>query len=176
MSDDQDVWVFGYGSVMWKPEFKHVERLSAILHGYHRALCVYSILHRGTVNRPGLGLGLKPGGSCRGVAFKLQAHEVIQVLANLDERETWDGVYNRRLVPVTIPGRRVLAFTYIPRRKHGNYAGDLDLAQTAELVVQGVGISGTCVEYLEQTLSCLEQLGIQDKHLYRVLTWIDRKR
>ena len=88
-----DFWVFGYGSLMWKPGFAHVETLHARLHGYRRALCVRSYVHRGTPERPGLVLGLDRGGSCLGMAFRVPGDLEDEVVAYLRERELVTNVY-----------------------------------------------------------------------------------
>jgi cation transport regulator ChaC len=93
-----DIWVFGYGSLMWRPGFPHVERAPATITGYHRALCIASTFHRGTRARPGLVLGLDRGGACTGVAYRVAAENAAAVLAYLRERELIYGVYRETWV------------------------------------------------------------------------------
>lgn len=168
-----DIWVFGYGSLMWRPGFPFVERAPALLRGYHRALCVYSHHYRGTPDRPGLVLGLERGGSCRGIAFRVARAEAEAALVYLDAREIPHEVYTRRQVPIELHGAsratgRVICHTYITRRDHVQYAGRLPLERCADLVIQGIGRSGTAVEYLENTVDHLEELGFRVPWLSRL--------
>ena len=122
--DQGDLWVFGYGSLMWRPGFDHVERTLATLHGFHRALCVLSHVHRGTPERPGLVLGLDRGGSCRGVAFRVQQENRDATMAYLTSREQVTMVYretwhNLRLAD----GRMVRGVAYTVDRGHRQYRG-----------------------------------------------------
>jgi cation transport protein ChaC len=169
-----DIWVFGYGSLMWNPGFAHVARAPALLRGYHRSFCVYSHHYRGTPDRPGLVLGLEPGGACRGVAFRVAAARAAEVLAYLDAREIPREIYRRRHVTVELhepgrPARRVPAHTYVVRRDHVQYAGGLPIERCVELFLQGVGRSGPAHEYLENTVGHLEDLGFRDPRLHELL-------
>lgn len=162
----EHVWIFAYGSLMWRPGFNHELALDAWLHGYHRALCVYSWVHRGTRERPGLVLGLDRGGSCRGRALAIPCGREAEVLAYLDERELVTAVYQRKLLPVTIAGRRVPAWCYVVRQDHVQYAGKLEEQRLLELVQSGTGQSGRCCDYVVSTVSHLEQMGIEDGPLH----------
>src|SRR5437764_3657643 len=118
----EDLWVFGYGSLIWRPGFSFVERAQARLIGAHRALCVYSFVHRGTPERPGLVLGLDRGGTCRGIAFRVAATERAAVLAYLRAREQVTNVYRECTRPIWLkrePERRVSALCYMVDRRHG---------------------------------------------------------
>src|SRR5690349_2563312 len=84
---DSDLWVFGYGSLIWKPGFEFVEQRPARLIGEHRSLCIYSMVHRGTPEKPGLVLGLDRGGACQGVAFRVARKQRDATVAYLRERE-----------------------------------------------------------------------------------------
>ena len=124
-----DLWVFGYGSLMWRPGFDFVERVDARLIGAHRALCVYSFVHRGTPERPGLVLGLDRGGACRGIAFRVAAAKRAETVAYLRAREQVTMVYREFVRPVrlkTNPERAVPALCYMVDRSHPQYAGRLD--------------------------------------------------
>ncbi|HSH06239.1 MAG TPA: gamma-glutamylcyclotransferase, partial [Burkholderiales bacterium] len=165
-----ELWVFGYASLMWSPGFAYRERRRGIVHGYHRALCIYSHRHRGTRERPGLVMGLCRGGSCWGMAYRLAGRRQRDILAALWRREMRNYVYLPRLVAVRIAGeRRVRALTFVADQDHRQFAGDLDLAQTARLVAQGRGGRGDNVDYLERTLAHMRELGVRDPHLDRVL-------
>src|SRR5437762_8819677 len=123
-----DLWVFSYGSLMWRPDFPFIERVEARLIGAHRALCVYSFVHRGTPERPGLVLGLDRGGSCRGVAFRVEAQRAAATIAYLRAREQVTAVYVERRVRVRLDDEReVEALTYVVDRRHVQYAGKLPL-------------------------------------------------
>lgn len=163
---DAGVWIFAYGSLMWRPGFVHEEAVRARLHGYHRSLCIYSWVHRGTPERPGLVLGLDRGGSCQGWAFRIAPEREVEVLAYLDARELVTDVYRRKRLAVTIPGGRVLAWCYVVRRDHAQYAGKLDHARLLALVRSGVGRSGNCRDYLLSTVDHLEEMGILDGPLH----------
>jgi len=163
------MWVFGYGSLMWRPGFHYVERRAALVHGYHRSLCVYSHVHRGTPHRPGLVLGLDRGGSCRGVAFLVAPAQEQATIAYLRERELVTNVYLERSLLITLDdGRRAPALAYVVDPAHVQYAGRLDRAELLALVRQGVGRSGWNAEYVRSTHLHLEELGLVDP----VLKWI----
>ena len=164
-----DIWLFAYGSVMWRPGFDSVEQRPALLRGYHRAFCVTSLHYRGTPERPGLVLGLEPGGSCRGIAFRVAGRRAQEVLRVLDERENIYAAYQRRLVSVTARGGRLSAWAYLADRKSTQYAGRLSRESIVELLLQGEGLSGTGAEYLESTARHLDALGIPDKGLHELL-------
>ena len=166
-----DLWVFGYGSLMWSPGFRYRAKAPGFVFGYHRSLCIYSHRHRGTPDRPGLVMGLRRGGSCWGMAFRIPAASAPAALAKLWHREMRNRVYQPRLVQVRIGARhpvRAVAFVADPR--HQQYACDLDLAQTARLVAQGSGQRGHNLEYLHRTIAHIHAIGVRDPHLERVLT------
>ena len=166
MDASEGVWIFAYGSLMWRPGFAYDEATPARLHGYHRSLCVYSWVHRGTRDAPGVVLGLDRGGSCRGWAFRVSAAQEIAILEYLDGRELVTDVYRRRRLPVTISERRVLAWGYVVRREHPQYAGQLGAERLLDLVRRGVGRSGRCRDYLASTVGHLESMGIVDGPLH----------
>ena len=165
-----DLWVFGYGSLMWSPGFAFRERSLGMLHGYHRALCILSTRYRGTDRRPGLVMGLCRGGSCWGMAFRIPAARVAAALARLWHREMRRRVYYARLVPLCISrGRRIHALAFIADPAHAQFTRELDLRSRAELVAQGVGERGRCTDYIRKTLRHMVELGVTDPHLARVL-------
>ena len=164
-----DFWVFGYGSLIWRPGFAHVETRRATLRGYRRALCVYSFVHRGTPERPGLVLGLDRGGSCVGIAFRVPGELRDEVIAYLRERELVTNVYLERSVNVSLDGgERVSAVTYVADRSHEQYAGALDEEQAAAVVRGAAGQSGVNEDYVFNTVRHLRALGIRDRWLERV--------
>ncbi len=180
-----DIWVFGYGSLMWNPQFNHLDMAPALLRGYHRSFCVYSHVWRGTIERPGLVLGLDCGGSCKGQAFHVAAADAAQVLDYLDKRERVTEVYVRRTVPVMVTRARdrakdrardranggavrVMAETYVVDRTHHQYAGKLAAAKAASLILQASGVSGPNHEYLASTVRHLDGMGIKESPLHEI--------
>ncbi|MFO1122308.1 MAG: gamma-glutamylcyclotransferase [Hyphomicrobiales bacterium] len=165
-----EFWVFGYGSLMWKPGFAYEESAPALLRGLHRRLCVFSHVHRGTPERPGLVLGLDRGGSCHGMAFRVEAAQREATLAYLRGREQVTMVYLERMKPVHLigSGRRVAAVTYVVDRSHKQYAGRLDEAALDDLVRQGQGQSGACTDYVRNTVAHLREMRIHDAGLERL--------
>jgi cation transport protein ChaC len=163
-----DLWVFGYGSLMWRTGFDYLERRSARLIGAHRALCVYSHIHRGTPQKPGLVLGLDRGGSCRGVAFRVAAENASSTLAYLQERELVTKVYKETVRPVDLldgAGGGVSAHCYLVDRSHPQYARRLSLEEQLRLVRQGHGRSGANPEYVIETMKHMRELRIRDAAL-----------
>ncbi|WP_136620350.1 MULTISPECIES: gamma-glutamylcyclotransferase [Mesorhizobium] len=161
-----DFWVFGYGSLIWRPGFAHVETQRARLHGYRRSLCVYSFVHRGTRERPGLVLGLDRGGSCIGLAFRVPGGLRDEVIAYLRERELVTNVYLERMLKIRLDGGGTVdAVAYIVDRQHEQYAGALDAADAAAVVRGAVGQSGNNEDYVLSTLEHLKALGIRDHWL-----------
>jgi cation transport protein ChaC len=164
-----DFWVFGYGSLMWRPGFAHTETHRARLHGYRRALCVRSFVHRGTEARPGLVLGLDRGGSCIGMAFRVPDALRDEVIDYLRARELVTNVYLERRLPVRLEGGPIVeAVTYVVDRAHQQYAGRMDAEDAARAVNGAVGQSGPNEEYVLNTVAHLEALGIRDHWLERV--------
>jgi cation transport protein ChaC len=166
-----DFWVFGYGSLIWRPGFAHVETRRARLHGYRRSLCVYSFVHRGTRERPGLVLGLDRGGSCVGLAFRVPGELRDEVIAYLRERELVTNVYLERVLRVRLDKQEadadetVEAIAYVVDRDHEQYAGALDATEAATVVHGAVGQSGRNEDYVLSTMEHLEALGINDNWL-----------
>jgi cation transport protein ChaC len=172
-SEDEtsDLWVFGYGSLMWQPGFAFVEQIRARLIGAHRALCVYSFDHRGTPERPGLVLGLDRGGACRGIAFRVARELRAATIAYLREREQTTHVYHEVMRSVWLDDdarRRVSALTYVVDRGHVQYAGRLSLQEQLRYVRQGHGRSGANRDYVLSTVKSIEAQGFHDAQLHRL--------
>ncbi|MSO84854.1 MAG: gamma-glutamylcyclotransferase [Rhodospirillales bacterium] len=163
------IWVFGYGSLMWRPGFAFGASRPARISGYHRALCVYSVRYRGTRTKPGLVLGLDRGGSCVGRVFRVAARNVKRTLAYLHEREMPHRVYGPSWLRVVMPKGAVRAYVFVVRRDHPQYTGRLSLKRTVALVLAGRGIGGTCLDYLRKTVRHMDELGVADTALHRVL-------
>jgi cation transport protein ChaC len=165
-----DLWVFGYGSLMWSPGFSYKDKAPARIHGYHRALCILSTRYRGTRRKPGLVMGLCRGGSCWGMAFRVQAGRVRNALLRLWEREMPRRVYAPRLLRAVLPsGRQVRALAFLADPTHPAYVHELDLHGRARLVAQGIGQRGHCVDYIRNTLDEMKGVGVRDPHLERIL-------
>lgn len=167
----KDLWVFGYGSLMWRPGFEHVETVPARVAGWHRSLCVYSWVHRGTRERPGLVLGLDRGGSCRGLAFRVPVDRAEAVIAYLREREQVTAVYREIVRPAHLldgSGRVVEAVLCVVDRAHDQYAGKLSVSETLRFVRQGQGVSGANPDYVLATAAHLEAMGLHDPLLARL--------
>ena len=165
MIQTPELWVFGYGSLMWRPGFPFAESAPALLKGAHRALCVYSVVHRGTHAQPGLVLGLDRGGACRGVAFRVTEGAEDETIAYLREREQVTDVYVEAVRPVRLldgTGRVLKALTYLVDRNHDQYAGGLSLEEQIRIVLGGKGQAGGNVEYVMKTLRHLEETGVHD--------------
>ena len=168
-SEDRTNWVFGYGSLMWRPGFAHEQAVVADLNGLHRSLCVYSHVHRGTPDAPGLVMGLDRGGRCRGMAFRVSEGDWPETLAYLRAREQVTMVYAERFCQLRLEnGEQVRALTYVVDRKHPQYAGRLPVETQVHHVRQGHGQSGPNAEYVLNTLAHMEELGVRDKFLEAV--------
>ncbi len=160
------LWVFGYGSLMWRPGFPYVEARPARMLGVHRALCVYSWVHRGTPERPGLVLGLDRGGTCRGMAFRVAPEDREEVVAYLRAREQVTGVYLEQVRDVRFEdGGTAPALTYVVDRAHEQYAGKLDVHDQLRIVAQAQGQSGRNAEYVINTALHLAAIGVPDRLL-----------
>lgn len=169
-----DLWIFAYGSLMWRPDFAFEERLRARLFGFHRALCIYSHHYRGTPEQPGLVLGLDRGGSCVGLCFRIAASARAATLEAVRRRELITGVYAEIAAPVRLADdRRLSAVTYVASRSHPQYAGVLGLDALTRLVAQGRGLSGPNVDYVRNTHQHLVDIGIRDDRLADVLRRFD---
>src|SRR5262245_19303596 len=164
----EDLWVFGYGSLIWRPGFEFVEHVPAHILGMHRSLCIYSFDHRGTPERPGLVLGLDFGGACRGIAYRVAAKQRPATLKSLRDREQTTAVYRDLLLATALDGkpeRRVDALCYAVDRGHPQYAGRMTHDRQLQIVRQAHGRSGNNRDYVLETAKALEALGIVDHDL-----------
>jgi glutathione-specific gamma-glutamylcyclotransferase len=170
-STKADLWVFGYGSLMWRPGFEFIEQVPARLIGEHRALCVYSFDHRGTPEKPGLVLGLDRGGACRGIAFRVAARLRHATIDYLRGREQTTNVYREVMRSVWLENearQRVSALAYVVDRGHVQYAGRLSVAEQLRFVLQGHGRSGNNRDYVLSTVKSIEAQGFRDAQLHRL--------
>lgn len=164
----EDVWVFAYGSLIWNPAFHFVERRLGRIHGYHRRFCLWTFLGRGTVERPGLMLGLDRGGSCQGLFYRIAAEVVEEELTLIWRREMITAAY----VPTWVNGRTdqgpTRALTFTINHRHQRYAGKLDEAAVVDALATAEGPIGRCCDYLFNTHEHLVELAIHDPQLARI--------
>jgi cation transport protein ChaC len=163
-----DVWVFGYGSLMWNPAFAFAEQQTGVIRGYHRRFCLWLEMGRGSPANPGLMLALDRGGVCRGIAFRLPAAQARQELLLIWRREMFGTAYLARWVQVRMVGGSASAITFVVNRAHPRYAGKLTDAQAARHIATAAGSLGSCASYLENTIASLQGLGIRDTGMQRI--------
>ena len=169
LSDSGDIWVFGYGSLMWNPGFDFVEVRRARAYGVHRAPCIYSWVHRGTRERPGIVLGLAQGGACIGKAFKISQKNRDETLDYLRARELVTNVYLERIRPIVLEtGEPVRAVTYVADTKHEQFAGRLGHESLIAQIKGAVGKSGPNESYITDTADHLREMGIRDSLMERI--------
>ncbi|MEO8114976.1 MAG: gamma-glutamylcyclotransferase [Phenylobacterium sp.] len=174
MSDER--WVFGYGSLMWRPGFPWLERTPATLQGRRRAFCIYSVHHRGTYQRPGLVLGLAPGGATRGMGYRVAEADWPAVYAYLREREQPTETYFEARRPVRLAdGRRPEALVFLSDVHHPQWAGALSLARQAELITGAVGLSGRNEDYLRDLVEHLREAGVRDRAMETLLGLVEAR-
>lgn len=166
----EQFWIFGYGSLMWRPGFDYLHTEPALVHGHHRSLCVYSFVHRGTPEEPGLVLGLDRGGSCHGMAFQVAAEKWVDTIAYLRAREQVTSVYieKQKTARLIRSGHGVEAITYVVDRAHRQYAGVLSDSELLTHIRQGKGVSGHCIDYVMNTVTHLRAMDIHDPRLERL--------
>ena len=171
MTQTNDLWVFGYGSLMWKPGFDYVERVKAVLPGYVRRFCLDSITYRGTPDYPGLVLALdeEPGAECGGVAFRVAADNREAVHQYLRARELVTYSYLEKILPLQmVNGQQVMALCYVMDQSHDQYRGGLSLPEQAKVIATAAGPAGSNVEYLDNTIEQLRLLEIDDPDMHRI--------
>jgi len=161
-------WVFGYGSLLWNPLFPIAEAKPALVRGLHRSFCLWSLASRGTAQIPGLVLALTPGGSCRGVAYRLPSPLAIDELHLLWRREMVVGGYNPKWVKLESGGRTIVGLAFTVKRDHPQYAGNLTVDQQAAVIGSACGHLGTSQDYLERTRVALVAHGIVDPYLEKL--------
>ncbi len=168
-------WVFGYGSLMWRPGFAYLERIGAVLHGRRRAFCIYSVHHRGTPQRPGLVLGLAEGGDVRGVAYRVASADWTDVYAYLREREQPTETYVEARVRIALAdGRSVDALTFVSDQAHPQWAGDLAPCAQAEAIAGASGLSGRNIDYLRDLVMHLRRGATHDEDMETLLAEVER--
>jgi len=160
-----DLWVFAYGSLIWRPSFEWRERHCVTLRGYHRSLCLWSHDHRGSQDLPGVVFGLNRGGSCRGVAYRISGEQVRSTFEQLWAREMVTGAYTPRWIRCDGPQGPIRALAFLLNRRCHEYTGVLPEDRLLDAIRHAVGMSGPCIEYVVQTHAALHDHGIQDRSL-----------
>ena len=167
-------WVFGYGSLMWRPQFAYAERKHARLEGFARAFCIYSVHHRGTPERPGLVLGLAPGAGVRGVGYRVEEAEWARTYAYLLDREQPTETYVEAVAPVRLDdGRAETALVFLSDPQHPQWAGALSPDRQAELIAGAEGLSGRNVDYLRDLVMHLRNEGEADAGMEALLERVE---
>jgi glutathione-specific gamma-glutamylcyclotransferase len=164
----EDVWLFAYGSLIWNPAIHFAEQRCVTIHGYHRRFCFEVHLGRGSPEAPGLMLGLDRGGSCRGVAFRIEAERAREELDVVWRREMVSPAYSPKWLRALDGGTPIRALGFVVNRAHDRYVGDMDEARAAALISKASGFLGPCADYLRQTSRHLTELGIPDSGLSRL--------
>ncbi len=166
--------VFAYGSLMWRPDFDYVNVVPAVLYGYHRAFCITSTYYRGSAETPGLVLGLDRGGMCHGRMFRVAARQAQAVADYLHAREMVNSCYEPKWLKLRLPNdRQATALAYVADRQHPDYTGRLDDAAIVAVIGRASGVMGRNLDYLRNTVAHLDDMGIKECRLHRILRRLD---
>jgi cation transport protein ChaC len=165
----RDLWIFAYASLIWRPDFDVHEHLPAHVHGWHRALKMWSRINRGTPDNPGLVFALLSGGSCRGMVLRVKRHQGEQVLQRLWDREMVTGVYDPKWLQCMTPQGPVSALAFTLSRSSPSFTGELGAPQYREIFARASGRYGTTRDYARQTFDTLKAHGIHDQALEKLL-------
>ena len=166
--DEGDLWLFGYGSLMWKPELEFVESRPALLQGWHRRFCLWQWRYRGSRHHPGLMLALDRGGACRGVAYRIAAPGVREKIAAVWRREMLGNGYRPHWVKLVTMRGPVRALVFVANHAGERYAGRISDEIVADHIAHACGETGSSAEYLLETVLRCEELGIHDRFLWRL--------
>ncbi len=172
----EDLWIYAYGSLIWNAGFPVTDRRMATVRGYHRALCLWSRLNRGTLQSPGLVFGLNRGGSCQGVVLRLAAAQVEATFTLLWEREMMMGSYLPRWLRCATPQGELQALAFVIDRRGTGYAGTLADDELLAAIRRAHGRYGACIDYVIDTDTALREHGISDRRLERVVTLLGARR
>lgn len=164
-----DLWVFGYASLIWRPEFASAEQRPATVHGWHRALAMRSRVNRGTPECPGLVFALVRGGSCRGMAYRIERRAGAAELERLWAREMPTGVYDPKWLPCRTPDGPVQALAFTLSRSSPAHTGGLSDMQMVDVLRRATGRFGSTLEYLLETATSLRGCGIRDRDIERLV-------
>lgn len=171
-----DLWVFAYGSLLWRPDFPFKDKRPAWIDGWRRALCVYSWVHRGVRERPGLVLGLDPGGETHGALYRVSATHVEATLEYLRWRELRTDAYSAHAVTAALTDTQLTALTFVANRASDQYAGVLSLERQAKIVVEAEGESGPNPDYVRAAAAHLREAGMADPDLDALVARLDTGR
>jgi cation transport protein ChaC len=171
-----DAWIFGYGSLMWNPAIEFEERRPAKIHGYHRRFCLSTPLGRGTPELPGLVLGLVPGGSCQGVAFRIPADKIAVEMELIWKREMLGRGYHWRIVPMRTPQGPARGVTFVVNRDYERFTGMIPMDDKAHRLAFAEGELGPCREYLFNAVKALDEWGIHDRYLADLARMVRERR
>jgi cation transport protein ChaC len=171
-----DLWIFGYASLLWRPEFEFSEHRAAQVHGWHRALRMASRVNRGTPDRPGLVFALLPGGSCHGAVYRIPRARAHEELERLWQREMPTGVYDPRWLACRTADGPVPAMAFTLSRRSPQHTGRLPDAQLVDILRNARGRYGTTLEYLLETARALKDRGVRDREIERLLALVTHHR
>ena len=173
--NNDEIWLFGYGSLMWNPCINYIDRQPGTIYGYHRSFCLQTHVGRGSQDCPGLMLALKPGGSCRGIAYRIDPAEVETELDLIWKREMISGAYIPRILRLHTALGEKRTVVFVINTEYPNYRSALSLEESASMMAIAGGWLGTCAEYLFNTVAHLEQLGIRNSHLHQLMLRVKQK-
>jgi glutathione-specific gamma-glutamylcyclotransferase len=168
----EDLWVFGYASLIWKPEFQADEQRQARVHGWHRALKMQSRAHRGTAETPGLVFALMAGGCCRGMVYRIDKNRAAQELNRLWEREMPFSVYDPKWLPCQTPLGKVSALAFTLSRRSPQFVGHLPDHALLSILRSAKGHFGSSMDYLLETAQSLRNCGIRDREIERLVALV----
>ncbi|MGC8702727.1 MAG: gamma-glutamylcyclotransferase [Thiomonas sp.] len=171
---DGDLWLFGYGSLIWNPEVVHEEVRPARVWGWRRTLRMWSRINRGTEQAPGLVFALMSGGSCSGIALRVPQHCAERELRQLWKREMPRAVYDPRWLRTRTPHGVVQALAFTLHPDSPSYTGELDDQQLIEILRNCRGRYGTTLEYVARTARALRAIGIRDAEIERIMALVDQ--
>jgi glutathione-specific gamma-glutamylcyclotransferase len=168
-SAQDDLWIFGYASLLWRPEFDAVEHRNAHVRGWHRAFRMASRINRGTPEQPGLVFALLPGGSCHGAVYRVRHSQANEVLEQLWFREMPTGVYDPRWLACNTSRGEVQALAFTLSRKSPQHTGAIDDERMLQILRSARGRYGTTLEYLLRTAQALRERGVKDREIERLV-------